>query len=770
MEPQSVEAFEELIDQMGVGLPLPGLMDPEEPIPEPEVDLEPEPEEPAIPEDELYWGARRGEKLIAAVRGKEEAYFQALERHQMPRMWRIMRAQYYGLNPEIGTGFETQEIGFDGEYGELIRFRINEVRSFVKQIITMATGNRPAFQAIATNTDYEALSQVKMADTMVHYLYEQSHGEASERVVMENAQNFARSLTWLRWDTEGGEDITRPDMVTAGTTLHDGAVVDEDTPTGSQRTMRTGDIDVTTMKPWEHFCEPYQEDPRKHQWRGMRERRSKWEVEGQYPELRGKLSGDATADEWARWFVGNDEQALSGDDVIVRHWYHVKNRHLGLPEGRYVIFCGEHILYDGPLPCSRIPAEELCPNRFIGNAFGYSDAWDMCSVNQMVDQIVSDVASNLCTFGRQLIVTDEGTDFDLNSIAQGIRFLKKQPNQAAPEAVQLAEIPAVSLEVIAMLRATLQSLSGLNSVVRGDPNENIKSGTMAALFHSIALEFNSSLQQALDQYRQGVANLMLELVRLNADEGVVLAITGKAERPFLKQFTKQDAFGIKQVVIKTASPMLRTTAGRKDIADTVMEKMPGRLSMEAYIELLTTGQVSSLFNEPMSSMLRVQWENEQLRQGTAIQMVPADPDPLTGLPRVDPMTGAPVMDAITPEVPVIAGDNPALHIPEHYAELCDPEVLRDPKRRQAVETHLLWHLRVCRTTDPVMATAMHWPPELMALAMPQPAPMSAEIESDPEGGGSKVTAKSEPTKSKQSDLGVSLPKPPANSQAQGAQT
>ncbi len=251
---------------------------------------------------------------------------------------------------------------------------------------------------------------------------------------------------------------------------------------------------------------------------------------------------------------------------------------------------------------------------------------------------------------------------------------------------------------------------------------------------------------------------MLELVRLNADEGVILAIVGKSERPYIKNFTKQDAKGIKQVIIKTANPMLRTTAGRMEIASQAIQNFPGRFTYEQWIELLTTGQVTPAFSEPVASVLRVAWENEQFMSGTVkIEERPAI-DPMTGGPKLD-MMGKPVIDRITPDVPVIAGDPPNIHIPEHYAQLCDPEVMRDPAKRDPLLAHLLCHLKEARATDPLLAAAMHWSPEIMGAiqaGMPQPAPAADggdDVSEPPDDPKVRATAK-------ETDHGVPLPKPP----------
>src|SRR5688572_20889432 len=90
------------------------------------------------------WVLREAGELVTAYRQKEMAYYNSAEVHGLTRIWEIGYCQYYGLNPNA-VGDMTQTLAFVGENNEFLRFRINEFRSFIKQQIAMARGERPAF-------------------------------------------------------------------------------------------------------------------------------------------------------------------------------------------------------------------------------------------------------------------------------------------------------------------------------------------------------------------------------------------------------------------------------------------------------------------------------------------------------------------------------------------------------------------------------------------------------------------------------------------------
>jgi hypothetical protein len=470
--------------------------------------------------------------------------------------------------------------------------------------------------------------------------------------------------------------------------------------------------------------EPYTSDDDAHLWRIVREKRSRWELAALWPEHAAKIKAVRSTDEYMIEYVfGFDDQAISTDDVLVRHFYHARSP--ALPEGRYVGIVGDIVLWDLPLPYEHVPVVELCPARYIGTAFGYSDSWDLCAINQMLDQLVSDIATNLSSFGRQVIVVDEGTDYDLDAIANGARVLTKTPSAAMPQAMQFATVPEFSATFVNYLHQRFQSVSGLNSVARGDPSANIKSGTMAALFHSIALEFQSGAQAAVDSHREKLANLILDVLKRYAEHPFVIEVAGADERPYLRSFTKQKLMGVRKVTLKTANPMMRSQAGRLELYG-MLSKIPGAVKTpEQAIEIITSGQFKPVYKAARTALLRIGWENEEMLRG------------------------------VNPQV--MSSDNPFKHIPEHLSVLDAPQSAQNKAVVAAVLGHILQHLEIYRSMDPTLAGILGFP------APPQPG-MPAEMpprEKPTNGAATKAAAETMEQPQSEGLGGVPLPKPPA---------
>src|SRR6202008_1974623 len=136
-----------------------------------------------------------------------------------------------------------------------------------------------------------------------------------------------------------------------------------------------------------------------------------------------------------------------------------------------------------------------------------------------------------------------------------------------------------------------------------------------------------------------------------------------------------DLEGVQRVVIKTANPLLRTTAGRIQVCE-MLRDWPGAPLSDptAIVELLTSGTMKPMYASTRSLELRIRRENELLAAGPPTQDVPSgEIDPMTGQPAVDPVTGQPKTKKTVPTVPVLATDHATKHIIGHLEVLSSPD-------------------------------------------------------------------------------------------------
>lgn len=718
-------------------------------------------------EDGKYWARSSGDRLCGIIKNREKRWYDFAERRGYIDMWLSMLTEYYGIQPTALLGFDAANIALEGDQGELVRFRVNEIRSYIRLAVTTTTKQRVAFQAKTTAVESVSEREVDLAESAMDATYHQWFGEKKERRLVERAELFATMWTWLQWEEDGGDPIERPVV------LEDGQVTPETTSHPSPA------IVAKVLPPWQVITDPTVEYEEDQLWFIVRERRSRWEMIEQYgyeqdPDTGERVESEAyneikntnayQAHGYEALF-GFDDGEVSDDDIVIHHFYHKSCR--ALQGGRHTVCIGESVVFDEPFG-GTIPLLRYQPAEFVGSALGYSDSWDLVVLNQMSTQLTSDAATNLSTFGRQSVTAEKGTEFSEEQLANGMHLIRIPKGAEPPKALMLAELPKATMAFLEFLDKKMQTVSGENSVTRGDPSSNIKSGTMAALFASIAQDYQHGRQVALELHREAVGNLMLDMIREQAPEYLVLEMVGEHQRSFIKDFRADGLRVMRRVGVKPVPATLRTRAGQLEMAN-FLKDVPGAITTpEQAIEVFTQGQVTPIYNASRAVISRVRWENEKFAKAeVTVQQVPGEPqpgppvgvDPMTGQPIPGPMVEGPPVE-ITPECPVFPTDNPFIHVPEHNAELASPEALHNPEKRRAILAHMAWHGRVYMDMSPIMAAFLKIPPPGAVMGGGAPPP---EREDKP--GAQKPGKLME----RAADTGIGLPDLPSPAGAEAAE-
>jgi hypothetical protein len=668
--------------------------------------------------EHVYWADSPAEELVGHLDKVKSAYCTALDRIGMRVVWRIAFAQNYGMDPRRPGHMDAHEIGFSGDQGENIVFRINDFRSFTKQSITLALGQRPSYRCLATNDDYESLAQIESCDAALSYIANRAYSEDLERSKVEMQKLYGWSWDWHRWDDTAGGDVE----------------VFEDDEQPLATSVKSGAPSVTPKSPMEVVHDVACKDGR-HRWVIVADPVSKWELAAEYPiGLDGQdqveaiigLSNDENGFPSLNGAKDDFMSMVGSDAVIVEHFYHARTK--ALPDGRYVGRVGQLVLWDLPLPGEEIPVVCFMPTRIDRTSFGYSDAWDWLPIQQMLDQIISDRATNVAVFGRPNIYMDKGTTMTVDLLAKGGQLFTKEPGTEAPGVVEYPAHGADADQLTSHLLSRLRDISGQNAASRGDPQANVKSGTMAALLHAQASEYASADQQAVDASREKNGNLMLASIKANAQYPFVVEVSGESEMPYADTFDSDRFRAVKRVQVVTANPMQRTVAGRMELLNTMM-KVPGAISDPSQItELIVSGQYKPMYRAGRNIKLGIKWENEQLARGI-------------------------------PVPPAMAGENPDEML-EHAALARIPSVRNNPKAMQVLQEHLLSHQQAALMTNPMLAQAMGW--QVPTLA---PPPMPDDGGGPPGKSGKSpdiappkgLAAREESVE--RGGMGVPLPKP-----------
>ena len=643
---------------------------------------------------DTYWAADETKECITAVMERRREYRDWLMRTgRIGRMQRSLRA-YYGYTP-MGDG-DTSTILASGEQGEIADLACNHFAALVRQALVLITSDKAAFKAVAGNSDYKSLAQSALADGLLEHYDRRLHVSDIEGAAAFRALLMGEGYVSVTWDTEAGETYA----------------VDPD----SGRAIREGDLLFRTFSPLDvayDVTATQGERP----WMLLETRRNKWDLVAQYPEKKdGILSAQLERDgyDWMLWTL---DRPKASDDVVRVYELYVPPSP-AVPDGRLVAFLdADTFLFDGPLPYDGVPVYGMMPDETIGVASGHTSTFDLLGLQQALDMTSTIATTNLQAGGVVNFWAPSANDLNVRQISGGMNFINSPVKPEALNGVAMSpEVGRWANQYVAWM----QAISGINSAVRGDPDKGMPAQAMAFL-QAQAIQFHSGLQKGFQRLREQVRTANIELLKRYANTKRVALISGKATGYMRREFTSDDLQGIDRVTVEAINPALRTMAGRKAIADELLQR--GMLQTpQQYILLLTTGKLEPLYEGEEANLLRIRRNKELLQDGFGLPPVAIGPD---GVPMVDPVTGlAQFADDGKQHVRPLKTDTHWLDIPEYLAVLAMPDARERPEVVQAVTGVVEYQLALWRSMDPALVAVLTGPPAPMPAAPAMPPPVA----------------------------------------------
>jgi hypothetical protein len=164
----------------------------------------------------------------------------------------------------------------------------------------------------------------------------------------------------------------------------------------------------------------------------------------------------------------------------------------------------------------------------------------------------------------------------------------------------------------------------------------------------------------------------------------------------MKEFSGQDLDKINRVMVDMGNPLTRTTAGKVNLAEQMMNfnliENP-----DQYLQVVTTGRLEPVIEGKQAELLLIKSENEKLAEGV-------------------------------PQRALIT-DQHAQHILEHKTVLASPEAREDGNAPmvQVTLAHIQEHLNFLRTGDPQLLALIHQQSIGAPAAPPQPGAVGQQM-------------------------------------------
>jgi hypothetical protein len=584
-----------------------------------------------------------------------------IERNRYLEKVRRCWAAYYGAN--LGDISAGHEITFTGEQEEFLHLPVNHFRNIASHMLEMTTSSRPAYEARAVNTDYKSLAQTLVADGVLDYYLREKKLEDKLKRAVEYAIVLGSGYIKLGWDAMAGE-------------IYD--YDEEGNP------MYEGDVIIQNLSPFDVVVDGSKETSDENDWILTRTFKNKYDLIAKYPQFESEILAirDKTDQENYRFMNASYDKT---DDVSLFEFYHRRTE--AVPNGRYMIFCtGDTVFMDMDMPYRQMPVYRVSPSDIMGTPYGYTIMFDLIPLQEILNVLYSAVATNNNAFAVQSILNPRGNDVSLQQMG-GMNFIDYNANIGKPEPMQLTASSGETYNFLDRLVKDMETLSGINSVTRGNPEASLKSGTSLAMVQSMAIQFISGLQNSYVRLCENVGTGLIKMLQdFATTERAITMISGKSKRSYVREFSNKDISNIARVQVSIANPLSRTTAGRVEMARDLLQ-MGAIKTPQEYLMVMNTGQIELMFESDQKQNMLIRQENERM------------------------MDKEPVACLFT--------DEHKQHILEHRELLSDPDLRMDPQLTKLVGDHIQEHFTMLQEANPNMLMLLGQQP---IQPPPPPAP------------------------------------------------
>lgn len=615
-------------------------------------------------EHSVYFAADEAEKAASYLVNKTNEWFKNITINnylgKIKKSWAAYHGNYYS---------NSHEISFGGEQGELVNLAVNHYGNLCTHMLNMVTGSRPSFNCRAINTDRKSKVQAELGNGLLEYYMREKRLERNIKSAVEYAIVLGSGFVKMEWNATRGEisDYLDIDPSSIASFDDDNNPLDEDGNILEPTPIYDGDVDFYTLSPFDVAFDSTKESPELHEWVVVRTFVNRYNLKEKYPDFADKIMSIATKDQ----ANANNRISLSSydktEDIPVYELYHKRTE--AKPEGRYMMYLdSETVLEDTDMPYRDLPVYRIAPRNILGTPYGYTSMWDILPLQDAINSLYSTIMTNNNAFGVQNILNPSGNNLKVNQLEGGLNFLEYNAQVGEPKPLQLTATAQETYNFLSMIEKTMETISGINSVARGNPESSLRSGTALALVQSQALQFMSGLQQSYIQLLEDVGTGLINILKDFADAPRIASIAGISNTTKMVEFKSEDLEAINRVVVDVGNALAQTAAGRLQIAENLLQ-MGAITTPEKYLEVLNTGNLKSLTQGVTNEMDTINSENEALLKSSS-------------------------------DVVAIATDHHAMHIREHRSVLSDPVLRLDVDLVARTLAHINEHIELLRTTSP----------------------------------------------------------------------
>lgn len=551
--------------------------------------------------DDIYFAAleKFSPRYLEALLDKINTYREFCSSKGKISKWQRSLQNYYGISSD-GTK-SSNMVTRGGDAGQLTMGKVNDYRNLIQHQLILITSQRPAGQAKAINSDPQSLHQARIGSLLTEYYLSQIGWEQRFVKAAEISLSNDEAFLVLEWNATSGDPIRPNEM---------------------GQMMYTGDSLLRVVCPWNMARDPYLSSPEEMKWGIYSFRMNKYDLAAKYPNQADTIIKGGTT-RMLKEYAFDDYSSKDTDQITVHCLSHDPTP--ACPLGRNTLFTSEVVLVDTDYPYPEFNIYRMAQNDVIETSFGYTNNNDLLAMEEVTDALHSVVMTNQTAFGAQAIIGAKGLGLNHTQLANGLSYFEVDP--ALFDKLKPLNMTATAPEIfnyIEVLNRKKETLAGINSVVRGDPEGALRSnsGSALALVQAQSLQFNSGGQRAYYHALSRVNTGHIKLLQRYADSDRVIRITGKVQGQYLEEFryNKDTLQQVSAVVFEMVDPAFQSIGGKISIADNLLQKNMIKNARQ-YINVVRTGSLDSFTEDDEADELAYKSENQALRDGKLVRVI-----------------------------------------------------------------------------------------------------------------------------------------------------
>lgn len=530
----------------------------------------------------------------------------SVESHPMRPLWSRAYGAYYA---NAFNGDADSSLNFLGRQGEIIQASINEFRKVLRQGVSIITRNKLNFEPSTETADPDALEQAANAKHLCAWWITEDKIDRIADRLGEAARLFGTGFVGRMWRPDlGEEELADPEMGTI---------------------YRKGKMEFFTVQPWDVFF-----DWRKSSWEELecltfRVRRNRYSLASMHADdqeivdaVLGAPSAHTEMQEYDS--IGTATHRDYGDigEETIFVYYFVHRPCPALPKGRLMTFLGngKRITDAFENPYEDLMLYACIPESFQSTEilYGFPSALDMLPPQESLDTVFSALTTNLSNLGVQAVQAPDASNVDVRQIG-GLSFFSVKSlspgGNSEIKPLQLTQNPGDGYKFVDYCRNYVTELGDLNGALRGTPPSGVDSGIALATLSANALE---ALQPVAKELVMTLESLMsgalVSFAKFAGDKEFVVPLKNAEGKVETRTITGAKVAAAKRVQMKISNPLLLSLAGKISLTKELLTAGTIKSSSE-YVQLLETGSLPAVLEEPMDEASLIARENEGLKRG-----------------------------------------------------------------------------------------------------------------------------------------------------------